>query len=188
MSESPETDPWVVVAAGGSLETAFLPARLFDLRADYHVRLSAALSPRALDFVTELSVEAVTAATVYTRSAQLHEHRPLHLHVAQAERLVLWPATPRILAQCATGEITDPVTRLFAFTEKARVIVAPCLHPSLDLRIYRPHVERLRELGCTVVGPEDLFASFADAKRALVDGLGLRRRADAPGVVRLERL
>ena len=87
--------------------------------------------------------------------------------------LVVAPATPRILVECAQGSITCPVTRLFAFTDKARVIVAPALHPRLDPRVYRPHVAALRELGCTVVGGDDLFASFADVKAELARRLGL---------------
>jgi hypothetical protein len=65
--------------------------------------------------------------------------------------VILYPATPRIISQAALGQITCPVTRVFAFTPKPRIIIAPFLHPDLDTQIYEPHLEALRALGCSVL-------------------------------------
>jgi hypothetical protein len=179
ISASP-VSPVIVFAAGGALETAFLPYRLFHLQQDLGVRARVALSPRARDFVSVLALEALTGSSVYGAGAELdHEHVPLHVAWCEPTVLVLAPATPRILVECAQGSITCPVTRLFAFTDKARVVVAPALHPRLDARIYRPHVATLRELGCAVVGGDDLFASFADVKAELARRLGVRATSTA---------
>ena len=181
-------EPHLVVAAGGALETAFLPQRLFALRADHAVRVSVALSARALDFVTTTALRGVTGREVYVRNDQWAGAVPMHLALRRADLLLLAPATARILAACATGLVDDAPTRLFAFTPKERVVVAPALHPHLDRRIYAPHLERLAELGCAIVGGEDRFASWADARDAVVARLGLRRRPVGSGPTLLESL
>lgn len=161
MAESRE--PHVVFAAGGALETAFLPQRLFDLRADHRVALTVALSAGALDFVTPTAMSAVAGSTVYLASTELDPAGvPRHLRLAEAHMLVVYPATARIVAECALGIVSCTVTRLFAFFPKDRVCIAPAIHPKMDARIYAPHLARLRELGCAVVGGEDAFASWAD--------------------------
>jgi len=177
----------VVVAAGASLETSFLPQRLWSLRADYGVEVRAALSAEATAFVTELALRGVTGRAPYVRNDQWEGEQPLHL-AWRTHELLLIVATARVLQACATGRVEDAPTRLFAFSPKDRVVVAPAVHPHLERRLYAPHVEALRDLGCEIVGGEDLFASWADAKRAIVRRLGLDRRERAAGPVLLEDL
>jgi len=177
----------VVFAAGGALETAFLPKRLFDLRADHHVRLSVALSSGALDFVTVPAMSAVVGAPAYTTNADLDGTGvPRHLRLAEADWLVVHPATARVVAECALGIVSCPVTRLFAFFPKDRVCIAPAIHPRMDLRLYAPHLARLRELGCAVVGGDDAFASWSDVRGFL--STKLERRAPSRGPLLLSDL
>lgn len=176
--------PHVVFAAGGALETAFLPQRLFDLRADFAVRVSVALSPGALDFVTETAIGAVAGAPPYLQNREMDPSGlPRHVVLAEADWLVLVPATARIVAECALGIVSCPVTRLFAFFPKDKVCVAPAIHPKMDLRVYSPYLTRLRQLGCAVVGGADAFASWADVQGFVAPKLS--RRAPAAGPVLL---
>lgn len=182
-------EPHLVIAAGGALETAFLPKRIFDLRADHRVSLSVALSPCALDFVTPTAIGAVAGSKPYLANDDLDASgMPRHLRLAEADRLVVYPATARIVAECALGIVSCAVTRLFAFFPKERVVVAPAIHPMMDMRIYAPHLARLRELGCTVVGAEDAFASWADVLAHLAPALERRAFGLARGTVRLSDL
>ena len=149
----------IVVAAGGAIETALLPYNLVHLLSCVDIAVSAAISPSAEKFVTETALQAITKKVVY-REDQLFDPltgKPLHLAYSEADLLVLYPATARIIAQCALGEITCPVTRLFAFTPKARILIAPAIHPRMDKRIYQPHLDKLKDLGCHVLnqGQED---------------------------------
>lgn len=180
---------WIVFAAGGSIETALLPYRLLYFRADYGVALSAAASPGALEFVTRTSLAAVTGDPVYDADARFDpgSARPAHLSLSEADRLVVYPATARILAQCALGEITCPVTRLFAFTPKDRVVVAPAIHARMDARLYEGHVDRLRSVGCAVLGDRSLATTWAEIEEHLAAELGLRK-STAGGTVRLDEL
>lgn len=124
------------------------------------MRTSVALSAGALDFVTTDAMSAVSGSAVYDANTQLDAHGvPMHLSLAEADLLVLVPATARIFAECALGIVSCTVTRLFAFTPKERVVLAPALHPRMDLRLYRDHEKRLVDVGCTVLARDDLFAS-----------------------------
>lgn len=147
----------IVVAAGGAIETALLPYNLVHLLSCVDIAVSAAISPSAGKFVTETALHAITKKVVY-REDQLFDPltgKPLHLAYSEADLLVLYPATGRIIAQCALGEITCPVTRLFAFTPKERILIAPAIHPRMDKRIYQPHLDKLNDLGCHVLQGQD---------------------------------
>lgn len=188
MLAEPRT-PWVVFAAGGALETAFLPKRIFDLRADRLLRTSVAVSRGALEFVTKVAMAAVSGGPIYEASAELDGHGvPLHTRLSEADLLVLHPATGRILAESALGIVSCAVTRLFAFTPKDRIVVAPALHPNMDRRIYDEHLKRLRGLGCTVLGGEDAFASWAEVESHIVARLSLAKRPTSPRPVLLSDL
>jgi phosphopantothenoylcysteine synthetase/decarboxylase len=180
---------WVVFAAGGSIETALLPYRLLYFRADYAVALSAAVSPGALDFVTRTALAAVTGDAVYDADTRFDQcsTRPVHLALSEADRLVIYPATARILAQCALGEVTCPVTRLFAFTPKDRVVIAPALHARMDGRLYAGHVDRLRSIGCAVLGDPAFTTTWLDVEEHLAARLDLEK-ATSGGTVHLDEL
>ncbi len=180
----------IIFAAGGSIETAMLPHRLLYLRADYGVAITVAVSNGALDFVTRTALVGVTGSFVYDPETRFEPATavPAHLALADADLLVLHPATARILAQCALGEVTCPVTRLFAFTPKDRIVIAPAIHPRMDKRLYEGHVARLRELGCTILGGPELWATWAELEACVVTRLGLAKSLRAGGDVMLDQL
>ena len=173
----PAKTPRVVVAAGGALDTAMLPLRLLHLRADYRISLAAAVSRGALDFVTPTALTAVTGAPVYDPDARFAPGSsvPVHLELADADLLVVYPATARIVAQCALGEVTCPVTRVFAFTPKDRIVIAPAIHTRKDRPLYVDHAARLRAVGCTLLGGDALWATWAEVEETIVRRLSLSR-------------
>lgn len=181
--------PRCVIACGGTIETALMPGRVLFLRADFHVNVHVALSPAALDMVTLTAMRAVSGADVYHQNAQFDAAgAPLHLSLGTADAVVVYPATARILAECAAGSVTDPVTRVVAFTPKERIAIAPTVHPRMDPRPYRKHIETLRELGCTVLGGDDMHTDWATVQSWLVATLGVERKGNSGDVVRLDEL
>jgi phosphopantothenoylcysteine synthetase/decarboxylase len=144
---------WVVIAAGGVIETALLPYNLLHLISCVDLTISTAISPAAQKFVTETALHAITKKAVYyeDRLFEPCTGKPLHIAYSESDLLILYPATARIITQCAIGEITCPVTRLFAFTPKSKILIAPAIHSRMDMRIYQPHLERLQDLGCHVL-------------------------------------
>jgi hypothetical protein len=145
--------PFVVIAASGVIETALLPYHLVHLKSHYNIKLAVAVTPSAFDFVTNTALHAISQHIVYDNNMRFDpiSGKPWHIILSSADLLVLYPASARIIAQCANGEITCPVTRLFAFTEKKRIAVCPALHPNFDIRIYINHLDMLDRLGCNIL-------------------------------------
>jgi hypothetical protein len=187
MSVGQRPRPWVVFGCGATIETAFLPQRLFDLRSDFEIRVGTALSERAMDFVTLLTMQAICGdGLVYHRDNQLsHDGTPLHIVLRAIDLLVLYPATPRIIAECALGIIRCPVTRSFAFLDKDRILVAPTLHPAVDHRLYEPHLLRLMSLGCELVDNANRFVSWYEVRARVLARLSPAMRSPTEPIAML---
>lgn len=178
--------PSLIVASGGGIETAFLPFYLLRMRAQFeNLSIRVALSPGGQQFVTTTAIRGITRSEPYTKDALFDETNrlPMHLSFALADLLVIYPATARILAECAIGSITCPVTRLFAFFKKERVIVTPYLHHDMDQRLYVRHLRTLEELGCLVLKSSndnlvwESGNSWAATEQAICSALNLERVA-----------
>lgn len=164
----------ITVACGGAVETAFLPGRLLDLRTRYGLEVRTACSERALDFVTPTALRAVTThAPVLPQTRWAEDGTPAHLSLAASDLVVVTPATARIIAEGAIGSVTCPVTRLIAFTPWERLVIAPAIPPALDPEVYRPHLASLAARGCSILGGDDLFASWRDVVDHLRERLDL---------------
>jgi Flavoprotein len=144
------------VAAGGAIETSLLPYYFVQLLSTYpHLRLRAALSRKAQQFVSVFALDGLLDDLVYTEDRPYRPQTaiPFHLDLASSDLLVIFPATARIIAECALGIVTCPVTRLFAFTAKDRVVLVPYLHPLISDQLYLDHLERMQRIGVTVLRP-----------------------------------
>jgi len=169
--------PWIIIASGATIETAFLPYRVLELAANYGIRISVALSPDAVEFVSPMVLNALTQYPVYHSNTQLDPQSGLPIHRAwmQADLLLIYPSSARIIAQCALGAVTCAVTRLFAFMPKDRIIVAPAIHPDMEKSLYDGHIATIKRIGCQVVGGNDYWASWREVENAIVERLHLSR-------------
>jgi phosphopantothenoylcysteine synthetase/decarboxylase len=149
--------PLVVIASGGVIETALLPYHLVHLRSFFELDVAVAVSTAALQFTTLTALQAISCSPVFHEGQPIHPltQEPMHIALSNPAVLVIYPASGRILTSCATGLITCPVTRLFAFTPKDRIIIGACLHPKMDHRIYQPSLDMLSKLGCLVIEQTD---------------------------------
>lgn len=180
------SSPPVTIASGGAIETALLPYRLVHLLQHLNdLEVRAALSPRAEDMVSSLALEALTHNPVYVEDSRLNPRtgRPFHLDYADGV-VVMYPATARMIAQCALGIIACPATRVFAFAEKQRVVVCPALHPRMDAGLYADHVKRLASLGCRVIsgGAGLALARWSHVESAIADLTGAHRLLRPPEI------
>ncbi len=147
----------LTLASGGGLETAMLPYYVSRFLMTTPIKLGIALSPSAETFVSTLTLEALSQNPVYTEERKLNPYtgEPFHLIYSSADLLLIYPATPRILASIALGIIQCPVTRLAAHFNKKNIVIVPWLHPDHDEHIYWPHIETLVNRGCSVVLPTE---------------------------------
>jgi phosphopantothenoylcysteine synthetase/decarboxylase len=178
--------PRITVAAGGTIETALLPYHLVHLRAHYKVETRVALSQEAQHFATTLAFRGITKSEVYVENDQFDSSgTPLHLALSTCDLLVIYPCTPRIISEAANGAVSCCVTRLFAFTPKERIVVAPHIHPQLARSLYETHLERIEGLGCLILRSDTLWAPWADVELAIERKLGLTRRTPEQEVIQL---
>lgn len=115
------------------------------------------LTPSALQFITPLSFQSVTARRAYVESdlwgSQGHV---LHIGLAHsADTLVIAPASANTIAKLAHG-IADNLLTVTALAARCPVMLAPAMdggmfsHPATQANI---HI--LRERGVTIVGPAE---------------------------------
>src|SRR5690606_4641496 len=106
------------------IETAMMPYYVSRFLMKTSVNVYIALTPNAEDFVSALSLQALSQNPVYTEAHKFNPYTgaPFHLTYSQSDALFVYPASSRILACAALGLIECPVTRLVAHTPKEKII------------------------------------------------------------------
>lgn len=104
-------------------------------------------------FVTPLSFEGVTGRPVHTRILA-GKGAALHLQLAaEADLVLVAPATADLLSKAAHGAADDLLTTILLAT-RAPVVLAPAMNTRMwDHRQTQANVDRCRELGYWIVGP-----------------------------------
>lgn len=119
----------------------------------YGVR--AVMTRSAQEFITPLSVGAITGERVFTGLLdRAEEHDVGHIRLSrEADLLVVAPATADLMARMAAGLADDLATAVLLATDKP-VLVAPAMNPRMWFHpATRRNVSRLLEDGVSLVGP-----------------------------------
>lgn len=130
------------------------------------VRVRAVMTQAAQEFVTPLSVGALTGSAVFTELFDRDdEHDVGHIRLSrEADLVIVAPATADLLARMAGGHADDLATAVLLATDKP-VLVAPAMNPRMWLHAAtRRNVERLRKDGINFVGPNS--GEMAEANEA----------------------
>jgi phosphopantothenoylcysteine decarboxylase/phosphopantothenate--cysteine ligase len=145
----------ILLAVGGGIaayKSAVLCSRL--VQQGHEVRV--VMTEAATQFVGEatfaaLSGKPVVSAVVDSRGFPLGPHIELADGI---DLMVVAPATANLLAKMATGVADDLVTTLY-LQVTCRVLAAPAMSdPMWKKPAVRRNVQRLRDDGCHLVGPE----------------------------------
>jgi len=134
------------------------------------------LTKGGTQFVTPLSAQALSGATVYTDLWDLTAESDMgHIELSRnSDLVVVAPATANILAQAAHGVAGDLATTTLLATDK-RIMFAP----AMNVRMYesaatQANIETLRERGALFVGPdagEMACGEFGDGRMAEPDAI-----------------
>jgi phosphopantothenoylcysteine decarboxylase/phosphopantothenate--cysteine ligase len=119
--------------------------------------VTAVLTKAAEQFVTPLSLQALTENKVYTDMFSLTDESEMgHIQLSRAaDLLVVAPATANALARMAAGIADDLATTLLLATDK-RVLVAPAMNVRMWLHpATLANMATLAARGVAVVGPDD---------------------------------
>lgn len=144
----------VLVAATGGVAAIKVPHLLRLLRAAGH-EVQVLATPRALEFVTPLSLAVAAGGEVATEEAWFRpDGRALHIELARfADVVLVAPATADALAKAALG-LADDLLSATLLAGAKRVAWAPAMNQAMWLAPQtQAHVERLKALGHAVFGP-----------------------------------
>ena len=112
------------------------------------------LTKEAAQFITPLTLQALSGRRVHTDLFSLEDPHVLHTDLADhAKLLLIAPATANLIGKLAHGLADDLLTCL-ALATKAPVLLAPAMNVHMwQHATVRTNVTRLRTLGYHVVGP-----------------------------------
>jgi phosphopantothenoylcysteine decarboxylase / phosphopantothenate---cysteine ligase len=146
----------IVLVIGGGIAAYKCLELIRRLRERLPVEVLTVMTRAAQEFITPLSVGAVSNAPVMTELFDLNAEREIgHVRLARdADLIVVAPATADLLARMAGGHADDLATSLLLATDKP-VLVAPAMNPHMWLApATRRNVALLEADGIHFAGPE----------------------------------
>ena len=145
----------LLIVSGGI--AAYKALELVRLLRKAHCTVTAVLTPAGAQFVTPLSLQALTENPVYTDLFSLTDESEMgHIQLSRAADLVVvTPASADILAKMAAGLASDLATTLLLATDKP-VLVAPAMNVRMWLHAAtQANLATLAARGVAVVGPDE---------------------------------
>ena len=147
-------DATILLIVGGGI-AAYKSLDLIRRLRERGATVRAAMTRGAQEFVTPLSVGALTGSKVFTELFDRDdEHDVGHIRLArEADVIVVAPATADLMARMATGRTDDLAAAILLATD-APVLLAPAMNPKMwSHPATRRNVETLHSDGIRFVGP-----------------------------------
>jgi phosphopantothenoylcysteine decarboxylase/phosphopantothenate--cysteine ligase len=144
----------IVLIIGGGI-AAYKCLELIRRLREAGIGVRAVMTRAAQEFVTPLSVGALTNDRVFAELFDLNDEREIgHIRLSrEADLIVVAPATADLLAKMAGGHADDLATCVLMATDKP-VLVAPAMNPRMWLNpATRRNVALLQADGVQFVGP-----------------------------------
>ncbi len=145
------TNKSVLLGVSGGI-AAYKAADLVRRLKDDGSSVTVMMTEAALKFITPLSLQVASQNTVYTSVFQ----EPLkHISLpAQADAMVIAPATANIIAKLANG-IADDILSTAFIAFRGPVVIAPAMNERMyEHPLFQENLKRLLSLGIRQVGPE----------------------------------
>ncbi|MBI1251396.1 MAG: bifunctional phosphopantothenoylcysteine decarboxylase/phosphopantothenate--cysteine ligase CoaBC [Alphaproteobacteria bacterium] len=146
----------VLLIIGGGI-AAYKSLELIRLLAKETIRARAILTQAGAQFVTPLSVAALTEDKVYSQVFDLTDESEMgHIELSRsADLVVVAPATADLMAKAANGLANDLASTALLATDKP-VLYAPAMNVRMwDHAATQRNVARLRQDGARFVGPDE---------------------------------
>ncbi len=144
----------IVLIIGGGI-AAYKCLEVIRRLKEHSIDVRVVLTKAAQEFVTCLSVSALSNERVFTDLFDLNDEREIgHIRLSrEADLVVVAPATADLIAKMAGGHANDLATAVLLATDKP-VLIAPAMNPKMwshpaTLR----NVATLKQDGITILGP-----------------------------------
>lgn len=145
----------LLIVAGGI--AAYKALELVRRLRERGIRVRCILTKSGAEFVTPLSLSALTEDKVYGELFSLTDEAEMgHIQLSRdAELLVVAPATADLIAKMATGQADDLASTALLATDKD-VLIAPAMNVRMwDHPATRANMDTLKSRGVAVVGPNE---------------------------------
>lgn len=143
----------LLIISGGI--AAYKALDLIRLLRKSGARVRCILTQGGAQFVTPLSVEALSEEPVYTDLFSLKEESAMsHIRLSrEADLIVVAPASANIIAQMAYGLADDLASTTLLAADKP-VLIAPAMNPFMwNNAVTRDNIEKLKQRGVEIIGP-----------------------------------
>ncbi len=179
----------LLIVAGGI--AAYKALELIRRLREQSVRVRCILTRSGAEFVTPLSLSALTEDKVYGELFSLTDEAEMgHIQLSRdADLLLVAPATADLIAKMAQGHADDLASTALLATDKD-VLIAPAMNVRMwDHPATRANIATLKERGVTLVGPNEGdmacgefgFGRMAEPQEILAAVLAALGRPAAPG-------
>jgi phosphopantothenoylcysteine decarboxylase/phosphopantothenate--cysteine ligase len=155
MDGSPLHHSRILLIVGGGI-AAYKALELVRLLKGRGAAVRAVLTRSGAEFVTPLSLSALTEDKVYTDLFSLTDEAEMgHIQLSrQADLIVVAPATAELMARAASGSAADLASTVLLATDK-RVLMAPAMNVRMwEHPATRRNLAQLRADGVLFVGPD----------------------------------
>lgn len=146
--------PEVVLGITGSIG-AYKAGDIIRQLRELGYGVSCVLTQRATQFITPLTLQALSEHKVYTDLFDMHSAQIIHTTLADRAKVVLVaPATANIIGKFANG-LADDLLSCILLATRAKILFAPAMnvhmwqHPSVQR-----NVTALKRLGARFIGPD----------------------------------
>ena len=146
----------ILLIVGGGI-AAFKALDLVRRLRERGARVTPVLTKSAEEFVTPLSLSALSASKVYRDLFDLTDEAEMgHIELSRAaDLIVVAPATANLMARMAAGIADDLATTLLLATDK-RVLIAPAMNVRMwDHPATQRNLAQLKADGILTVGPDE---------------------------------
>jgi len=169
----------VVLGVTGSI-AAYKACELVRLLVKDGCDVRVVMTAAAREFVTPLTFQTLSRNPVGVDQFALPERwQPEHIALAQADAVVVAPATANVIAKMACGIADDLLTSTIIAT-KAPVVVAPAMNSGMwENVVTQENLGKLRSRGVIVVPPADGELACGTSGRG--------RMADVSGILAVIR-
>lgn len=144
----------VLLIVGGGI-AAYKALEVARRLQDHNVTVTGVMTRGAQEFITPLSLSALTAQKTFTDLFSLTDEAEMgHIRLArEADLILVAPATANLMARAANGMADDLATTILLASD-APVLMAPAMNPFMWANpATQENLARLRSRGVNFVGP-----------------------------------
>jgi len=143
----------VILGVCGSI-AAYKAGDIIRRLADNHCEVTVIMTKEAAEFITPLTLSALSGRNVYGDMFDKHSWRMAHIELARgADAVLIAPATANIIGKLANG-LADDLLTTFVATSRAPVFIAPAMNDRMYANaIVRENCDKLKKHGFKFIEP-----------------------------------